>query len=74
MHIYVHLGVRHLQKQQHDGKNGGRNYIAVGFNDRVLNEPVTNQPSVDEDVNLITNEFLEFRLGNKSMRPQLAGR
>src|SRR6185312_11586308 len=74
MHVYVHLGVWHLQKKEHNRINRGWNNIAVRLNDRVLDEPVANKSPVHEDVNRIAVQFLDLRLGNKSAHAQLSGR
>ena len=50
MHVDVDFAGRHVEKQQHHRENRGRQDVAIGLDDGVLDEAVADQASVDEDV------------------------
>ena len=52
----------HLHKQQHDGKAGGRNDVAVSLRQRVQDKAVSHEAVVDEDVDGVAIEALQLRL------------
>src|ERR1017187_3040989 len=72
MNVDVDFGGRHLHKEEHHRENGGRQDIAVGFGNRVLNETIADQASVDEDKNRIAIELLDLRLRNEAVQAELA--
>ena len=53
MHVYIDLCCRHFQEQQDDRIDAGRNDISIGFGERVLDQAVADEASVDEDENRI---------------------
>src|SRR5579863_5291161 len=74
MNIDVHFCRRHFEEQQDDRVDRGWNDVAVGFGERVLDESVANQASVDEDVNGIAVQLLDLRLRHEAVEAHLAGR
>ena len=66
MDIHVHFLWRHLEKEQHDGRTGGRNDVAVGLGDGVEQQAIADEPLVDEDVDRVAIELLQFGLGVKA--------
>ena len=71
MHVHIHLFRRHLQKQQHHRKAGGRNHVAIGLGDGVQQQPVADQPLVDEDVDRVAVELLQLGLGVEAAQAQM---
>ncbi len=63
MHVDVHFFGRHFKEEQHDRKAGGRNDVAIGLGDGVQQQAVADEPLVDEDVDGIAIELLQFGLG-----------
>ena len=61
-----------IEKQQHHRENGGWQDVAVGLDDGVLDEAVADQASVDEDVNRVAIQFLDFGLGDETVHPEFA--
>ena len=72
VHIHIHFGSRHLNKEQDHRIHGRRQNVAIGLGNRMLNEAVANQASVDENKNRIAIQFLNFRLGNETVQPYFA--
>src|SRR5713101_6366929 len=73
MDVDVHFTVGQFEEEQHDGKDGGRQDVAISLGERVLNEAVTNQASVDENVDRVAVEFLNLGLRNEAMNAELTG-
>src|SRR5450432_2005614 len=73
MDVCIHFGVGHFDEQQHHGKNRWRQNVAVGVGQRVLNEAVADEASIDEGVKGIAVQLLKLGLGNKSVQAQAAG-
>src|SRR5437667_10413250 len=74
MNVNVNLTAGQLQKKEHYREHRGRNDIPVGFSERVLDDAVANQASVDKHVNGIAIELLDFGFGNEAVSAQLAKR
>ena len=72
MHIDVHFAAGQVEKQQHHRENRGRQDVAVGLDDGVLDQAVADQASVDEDVNRIAIQFLDFGLGDETVYAEFA--
>ena len=64
---------RHFKEQQNDGKAGGRNDVAIGLGDGVQQEAVADEALVDEDVDGIAVELLQFGLGVEAGEAQRTG-
>ena len=60
MHVDVDFAVRHFEKKQRRGKNGRRQNVAIGFVNRVQNQPVAHQAAVHENINSIAVQPLHF--------------
>src|SRR5439155_14281517 len=71
MNVDVHLSAGQLQKQEYHREHRGRNNVTVSLCKGVLDEAVANQASVDEDVNGIAIEFLDFGFRNEAVSAQL---
>src|SRR5437762_13854399 len=74
MNVNVNLTAGQLQKKEYYREHRGRNDIPVGFSERVLDDAVANQASVDKHVNGIAIELLDFGFGNEAVSAQLAAR
>src|SRR5213080_4364044 len=74
MNVNVNLTAGQLQKKEYYREHRGRNDIPVGFSERVLDEAIANQASVDKHVNGIAIELLDFGFGNEAVSAQLAKR
>src|SRR5438552_6158100 len=74
MNVNVNLTAGQLQKKEYYREHRGRNDIPVGFSERVLDDAVANQASVDKHVNGIAIELLDFGFGNEAVSAQLAKR
>ena len=74
VHVHVDLFRRHVDKQQHDRKGRGREDIAIGLADRMHQQAVAHQAAIDEAVDRVAVQFLQFRLGGESGNTQPAGR
>src|SRR6266849_6195653 len=72
VHIHIHFGGRHLNKEQNDGIHRRRQNVPIRLGDPVLNETVANQPPIHKNKNRIAIELLNLRLGNKTVQPHLA--
>src|SRR5713101_9993509 len=72
VHIHIHLGSRHLNKEQNDGIHRRRQNVAIRLGNPMLNETVANQPPIHENKNRIAIELLNLRLGNKTVQLTLA--
>ena len=72
VHIDVHFAAGQIEKQQHHRENRGRQDVAVGLDDGVLDQAVADQASVDEDVDRVAVEFLDFGLGDKAVHAEFA--
>src|SRR5437899_6652330 len=71
MNVNVNLTAGQLQKKEYYREHRGRNDIPVGFSERVLDDAVANQASVDKHVNGIAIELLDFGFGNEAVSAQL---
>ena len=67
MNIDIDFGVRHLEKKEHDGKNRRRKNVAIGLGERVLDDAVANEASINERVDGIAIELLDLRLGDEAV-------
>ena len=73
MHVHVDFFGRHFEEEQHDGKAGGRNDVAVGLGDGVQQQPIADEALVHEDVDRVAIELLQLRLGVEAGEAQSAG-
>ena len=73
MHIHVHFAAGQLEKEQHHGIDRRRQNVAVGLGEGVLNEPVADQASIDENVNRVAIELLNLGLRDEAMHAHFAG-
>src|SRR5262249_53574905 len=62
----------HFEEKQDDREDRGRQNVAVGLDDGVLHEAVTDEASVDEDVDGVAIELLDLGLRNKTMQAKFA--
>src|SRR5579884_2616395 len=74
MHVDVDLGRRHLQEEQDDRKNRGRQDVAVSLGDRVLDQAIANQAAIYENENRVAVELLNFWFRNKAVEVKLSRR
>src|ERR1700678_1641913 len=72
MYVDIDFGGRHLDKKEDDRKHRGRQNVAIGLEDGMLNEAVANQPSIDENEYRIAVQFLNLWLRDETMQPKLA--
>ena len=72
MHVDVDFGRGQFQKQQHNRVHRRRNDVPVRLGDCMLNQPVTDEPPVDEDENRIAVQLLNLGLGDEAVNPHLA--
>ena len=72
VHIDVHFAAGQVEKQQHHRENRGRQNVAVGLDDGVLDQPVADQASIHEDVNRIAVQFLDFGFGDEAVDVEFA--
>ena len=73
MYVDIDLFRRHLEEHQHDGERGGRHDVAIGLADGVQDQAVAHQAVIDEDVDGVAIELLQFGLGEEAGQPQKAG-
>ena len=66
MHVDVDFFVRHVEKQQRSGKDCRRQDVAVGFVNRVEDQPVAHQAAVHKNVDAVAVQALRFRARSKS--------
>src|SRR5207302_6242354 len=62
----VNFFVGHLQEKQRGGKNGRRQNVAVGFVNRVQNQPVAHQAAIHENIDAVAIHPLDVRPRGKS--------
>src|SRR4029077_20020696 len=67
MHIDVDFTAGQVYKHQHRGVDRSRQNIAVGLGDGVLDQAVADETSVDENVDGVAIEFLDFGLGDEAV-------
>ena len=72
VHIDVHFAAGQIEKQQHHRENRGRQDVAVSLDDGVLDQAVADQASIDEDVNRVAVQLLDFGFGDKAVHPEFA--
>src|SRR5260370_15551816 len=70
MHVDVDLVVGHFQKKQRRGKSRRRQNVAVGFVNRVQNQPVAHQAPVYKNVDSVAIRPLYVRTRRKSTHRQ----
>ena len=73
MDVDIHLAGRQFEKQQHDRIDRGRNDVAIGLGESVLDQAVANQAAVDEDENRIAIQLLDLGLRDEAVEAHLAG-
>ena len=73
MNIDIDFFGRHFEKEQDDGERSRRQDVTVSFADGVEQQPITDKPLIYKDVDGITIEFLELRLGIEAAHAQRAG-
>ena len=73
MNVDIHFFRRHFEEHEDDGKGGGRHDVAIGLADRVQDEPIAHEALIDEDVNGVAVELLQFGLGEESADAEKAG-
>ncbi len=72
VHIDVDFAAGQVEEQQHHRVDGWRQNVAISLGDGVLDEAVADQASVDEDINRIAVEFLDFRFGDETVQAEFA--
>src|SRR6185436_5989059 len=72
MNVNVNFRRRQLKKKQHHWKQRRRKNISVRLRQRMLNEAVTDQASIDENINRIPIQFLNLGFGHEPVDPQLS--
>src|SRR4051812_32906767 len=72
MNIDVDFGVGHFEKDENNRKNCGRNNVAIGVAERVLDEAVADEASIDEGVDGVAVELLDLRLGDEAVEAEMA--
>src|SRR6266700_3289003 len=70
MHIHIDFRIGHLDEQQHHREYRGRQDVAIGVRQSMLDQAVADQPAIHERVDRIPVQLLDFRLGNKSVYAQ----
>ena len=73
MDVDVDLLWRHLEEEQDDRVRGGRENVAVRLAECVEDESVADEALVDEDVDRVAIEFLQFGFGDEAGEPKVAG-
>ena len=73
MDVDVHLVGGHLQKEQHDRIECGRQDVAIGFENGVDDDFVPDEAAVDEDEDGVAVELLHLRLADEAVQAQVAG-
>ena len=73
MDVHVHFFRRHIEEQEHHRRAGGRNDVAIGFGDGVEQQAVADKTLVDEDVDRVAIELLQFGLGVEAGEAELPG-
>jgi hypothetical protein len=73
MDVDVDLVRGHLEEDEDNGKRCGRDDVAIGFADRVQDEAVADEALVDEDVDGVAIELLQFGLGDEAAHAQRSG-
>ena len=66
VNVYVHLFGRHFKEEQNHRRAGGRDDVPIRLGDGVQQKTIPNEPLVDEDVDGVAIELLQFRLGVKA--------
>ncbi len=74
VHVDIHFAAGQIEKQQHHREDGGRQNVAISLDDGVLDEAVADQASVDEDVDRVAIQFLDFGFRDKAVYPEFAER
>src|SRR5437870_4984431 len=73
MDVDIHFAVGQFEEKQHYRKNSWRQDVAISLGECVLNEAVTDQAAVDEDVDRVAVEFLNLGLRDEAVYAQFAG-
>ncbi len=68
--VDIDLLRRHLQKQQHHGKGGRGQDIAIGLAHRVHQQAVAHQAAIDEAVDRVAVQLLQLGLGGEAADAQ----
>ena len=63
----------HLEEEEDDGEDGGRDDVAVGLGEGVEDELVADEALVDEDVDGVAIELLQLGLGDEAGEAEVAG-
>jgi hypothetical protein len=71
--VDVDLLRRHLEEEQQHRERGRRQHVAVGFDRGVQDQPVADEPAINEDVDGVAVELLQFGLRGKAAQAQVAG-
>ncbi len=71
--IDVDLLRGHLEEEENDRVGGGRDDVAVGLGEGVEDELVADEALVDEDVDRVAVELLQFGLGDEAGDAEVAG-
>src|SRR5579862_9850046 len=72
MYVDVDFARGQIEKQQHHRKNRGRQDVAISLDDGVLDEAVADQTPVDEYVNRIAIQLLNFGFGDETVHPEFS--
>ena len=70
MHVDVDFFVGQLQEKQRRGKNGRRQNVAIGFVNRVQDQPVAHQAAVHKNIDAIAIHPLNSRPRSKPIDGQ----
>src|SRR6185369_1708670 len=73
MNIDIHLGKRHLEKQQRDREDCRREDIPIGLGQRMLNESVAKQTPIHKCVDRISVQLLDLWFRYQAVQAQAAG-
>src|ERR1700685_827185 len=72
MNADITLAGRQFEEQQDYWIDRGRDYVAIGLGEPMLDETVADEAAVDEDEDRIAIELLDLGLGNEAVEAHLA--
>ncbi len=68
MDIHVHFRRIAMQEQQRERITGRRDQVVIRRADRVHQQPVANQPAIDENIDRVAIVLLHLRARNKAVQ------